>query len=207
MTYFPKVYRKQGGAELVIASGGTLTFESGSTLTLPSNLRTGFIPLPLGAWRLIATNDIPAIAVASGNGGNLGSDTAPKFKRVNAATDKKIRIEWASSSSIEITQDFVYPPDLDDTATIVVHLLMAMAGTTDTPTIAVGYFEGLGDTNAGGNTAAVTGTTIADYSVTIAASDVGAYPVGASIALTPAAHTTDALYLYSSWATYTRKTN
>lgn len=31
-TYGPKVYHKQGGDELVVASGGTLTLEAGSTL-------------------------------------------------------------------------------------------------------------------------------------------------------------------------------
>jgi len=36
MTYQPKVYKKQGGAEMVVASGGTLTLESGSTLTIAS---------------------------------------------------------------------------------------------------------------------------------------------------------------------------
>lgn len=32
MAYAPKVYRKQGGDELVVASGGTITVESGGTL-------------------------------------------------------------------------------------------------------------------------------------------------------------------------------
>lgn len=32
-TYQPKAYRKQGGDEMVFASGGTLTLESGATLT------------------------------------------------------------------------------------------------------------------------------------------------------------------------------
>ena len=34
MTYQPKVYRKQGGDELVIASGGNITVESGGTLDI-----------------------------------------------------------------------------------------------------------------------------------------------------------------------------
>ena len=34
MSYSGKVYRKQGGDELVIASGGTLTVESGATLAI-----------------------------------------------------------------------------------------------------------------------------------------------------------------------------
>ena len=33
-SYQPKVYRKQGGDELVVASGGTITVESGGTLAL-----------------------------------------------------------------------------------------------------------------------------------------------------------------------------
>ena len=36
MGYQPKVYRKQGGAELVVASGGTLTIESGGVLSMGS---------------------------------------------------------------------------------------------------------------------------------------------------------------------------
>ena len=32
-TYTPKVYRKQGGDEFVVASGGTFTLESGATFT------------------------------------------------------------------------------------------------------------------------------------------------------------------------------
>lgn len=36
MSYQPKVYRKQGGDELVVASGGAITIESGGTLELES---------------------------------------------------------------------------------------------------------------------------------------------------------------------------
>lgn len=35
-TYQPKVYHKQGGDEMVVASGGTVTFEAGSALDLTS---------------------------------------------------------------------------------------------------------------------------------------------------------------------------
>lgn len=172
---------------------------------LSSTQRTGFIPLALGDWRLIASNDIPAIAVASGNAGQLGSDTAPSLKRVNAATDKKQRIAWAASGVVEIAQDFTYPNDLDDTKSVVFHMLAAMAGATDIPVVALGYFEGLGDTSAGGDSAAVTGTAITEYTVTIQASDIGAYPNAASLSLIPAAHTTDILYVYATWLTYQRK--
>jgi len=169
---------------------------------LTTTLATGYIPLPLASAREIATNDIINTA---GDAGMLSSNTTPILQRVNAATDKQLRIAWAASNSDEIVWSFAYPPDLDDTAAVTVNLLMAMAGATNTPTVAVSYFEGVGDTNAGGNTAAVTGTTVAKYSVTIAAGDIGAYPTMASVGLVVGAHTTDAAYLYGAWIEYTRK--
>jgi hypothetical protein len=36
MTYQPKVYRKQGGDELVVASGGAITVEDGGAINFPS---------------------------------------------------------------------------------------------------------------------------------------------------------------------------
>ena len=172
---------------------------------LGGHLQTGFIPLGLSDWLIISSNDIPAIAVASKNGGKLASDTDPSLARVNAATDKKQRIAWASSSSVEIARDLVYPPDLDDAYPIVFHVLAAMADVTDTPVLSIGFFEGVGDTNAGGDTAAVTGTAVAEYTVTISQVDVGAYPNAVSLSIIPGSHTTDALYVYATWLTYTRR--
>lgn len=169
---------------------------------LSTNLQLGFIPLPLTAWRLIATNDIAAKNAA--DGGTISLDTDPTLKRVNAATDKQLRIAWAAASVVPITCQFAYPPDIDDASTLIVHLLMGMAGASDTPVVAVSFWEGVGDTNAGGNTTALAAA-VADKTVTIAAADVGAYPKAASIDLIPAAHATDAIYLYAAWIVYTRK--
>lgn len=162
----------------------------------------GYIPLYLTACRKVAANVIPAIAAA---GGVLASDTTPVFERVNGATDKALRIRWALGVVEEVTWDFPYPPDLDDLSPVEVHLLAAMSGATNAPVIAVGYFEGVGDTNAGGNTAAITGTSIAEYTVTILASNIGTQPNFASVSLTPAAHGTDALYVYAAWIEYAKK--
>jgi hypothetical protein len=84
-------------------------------------------------------------------------------------------------------------------------MLAAMSGATNAPTIAVAYFEGVGDADAGGATAAVTGTTVAEYSRTITAANVGAHPNVASVSLTPGAHAADALYIYAIWIEYVRK--
>lgn len=164
----------------------------------------GFIPLPLNSWRLVSSNDVPVIAVASGNGGQLASDTAPKLIRVNAATDKALRILWASSSSIEIFNQFYYPPDMDVTATYTVNLRMGKDTNTDsTVTVTVGLFEGVGDTTRGAATAALGAAAVATYTATI--TPTTGHPNFAAVTLTPGTHTTDAIYLYEAWVTYTKK--
>ena len=186
-----------------ISTVGTSDISAGAVTAakLSTTLKTGFIPLSLANAREVATN---AIQNAAANGGSLASDTTPILQRVNGATDKAIRINWAASNSDEITWEFPYPPDLDDAANVEVHILAAMAGATDTPTVAIGYFEATGDSNAGGNTAAITGTTVAEYSVAITAANIGTAPNFASISVTPGTHTTDALYIYAVWVEYTR---
>jgi hypothetical protein len=193
-----------GSGTLATGSIGTsnLAANAVTAAKLTSTLGTGYIPLPLAQARIIASNDIAAKGTP--DGGLVSLDTDPTFKRINGATDKNLRIAWAATSVIPITWSFAYPPDLDDTAAVLVHLLLGMAGATDTPTVAVNYFEGVGDTNAGGNTAALAAT-VADKTRTIAASDVGPYPISASVELVPAAHGTDAIYLYGAWIEYTRK--
>lgn len=203
-TYGPKIYMDNGGDRMTVKSGGTIVLESGATLTdQRGDAIKGFIPLSLAEAREVATN---ATINAAGNGGLLASDSTPIFQRVNGATDKQLRLNWAAANVDEITWQFAYPPDLDDTQAVEVHVLAAMAGATDTPTLTISYFEGVGDTDAGGATAAVTGTTMAEYSRTIAAGDVGAAPNVASVSLIPGAHGTDALHVYAVWVEYTRKT-
>ncbi len=187
-----------------VGSVGTSDIATGAVtaVKLATTLKTGYIPLPLTAWRIIATNDIAAKNAA--DGGTISLDTDPTLKRVNAATDKKMRLAWAATSVIEIAFDFVYPPDLDEAANVEVHLLAAMEAANDTPVLGISFFEGVGDTNAGGNTAAITGTSVTEYSVAIAHANVGATPKAASIGIIPAAHGTDALYIYGAWIEYTR---
>ena len=161
----------------------------------------GYIPISLIDTREVAAN---VIQNAAANGGILASDTTPVLERVNGATDKALRISWAAANVDEITWCFSYPPDLDDSENVEVHIIAASAGATNSPVIAINYFEGVGDTNAGGNTGAVTGTTPAEYSVTITAANIGTHPNFASISMIPAAHGTDALRLYAVWIEYTR---
>lgn len=195
------VYHPPAGSHGSVATGD-IADSAITAAKLSANLKTGIVHLPLTTWRLIASNDIPNSGAA--DGGVISQDTAPKLERVNDATDKKLRIAWAASGVVEIVNDFVYPPDLDETANVEVHILAAMGGASDTPLVGINFFEGVGDTNAGGNTAAITGTTVAEYSVAVTAANIGATPKAASIGIIPAAHGTDALFLYGAWVEYTR---
>lgn len=192
--------------KLTLPTGSTLDI-SAATLSGSSifSVSSGYINLPLTSFRLTAANDIAAKNAA--DGGVISLDTDPTLKRVNGATDKQLRIAWAANSVVEIqAPSFAYPADLDDTAAVNVNLLVAKdANVNTTATIAVSYWEGVGDTNAGGNTAALTETTPTIKTVAIAHGDIGAYPKVASVGLIPSAHANDAIYLYAAWISYTRK--
>ena len=171
---------------------------------LTGALKKQTIPLDITALREIASNDIQALAA---HGGILASDSDPSLARVNGATDKALRVIWDAAADTDEVQfpPVAMPQDLDEGTDVTVHLLMAMAGATDTPTVDVQVFDKTGDTEMGGVTAAVTGTTVAEYTRTIANANVSGHPLGfLNIALVPGEHTTDALYLYAAWLEYTR---
>jgi hypothetical protein len=190
-----------------LASGGVgatqLATGAVTAVKLSATLKTGFIPLDITSMREIATNDIQAL---SAHGGILASDSAPLLKRVNGATDKALRVVWTAEADTDEAQfaPVAKPADLDAGTNLTIHLLCAMEGTDDTPVIDVQVYDGVGDTEMGGATAAITGTTVAEYTVTIAHANVAAAPGFLNISLVPAAHETDDLYLYAAWIEYTR---
>ncbi len=194
-----------GSTTVVLAAGANGDFYTDGTtngliLTGPT---IGKLDLNLGSLREIVTNDIDTSA---NHGGILTSDSTPTYARVNGATDKALRVSWASSNSDEVQFPPMFmPPDLDETQDVIIHLLARMSGATDTPTIDVQVFDGIGDTEMGGATAALS-STLAELTVTISAADISGHPTGfLNISLVPGAHTTDILELYAAWAEYTLK--
>ena len=176
---------------------------------LTATMQKGYIPLPMQNWRETATGAPGNIAA---NGGLLASDSTPLIAPVNGATDQQLRVAWAAGNADPIAYGgIVYPPDLDDAAAIEVHVLAAHAGATDHPAITVGFYEGVGDTDAGGatdsgdNSGHIVGTSITEVYRSIAAGDVGAHPKVCTVVLTPGTHATDILYVYGAWLEYTRK--
>lgn len=161
----------------------------------------GFIPLPLPSWRLVASNDVANLVAI---GGVLASDSSPVLMRANGATDKALRIKWASSTSVEIFQHFFYPPDMDVTAAYTVNFRIGKSANTDaTCTFTVGLFEGVGDTDRGGATAVLGASAVTSYSRSI--TPTAGHPNFAAITLTPGTHTTDDIYLYEAYILYQKK--
>lgn len=189
----------------MLTTAGPFTVGSTSLAFEQVGINTETLNLNLGSLREIASNDIPNTA-ATPSGGLLTSDTTPAYARVNGATDKALRVIWVATNSDEVQFPPVFmPPDLNSDLDITIHLLADMSGATDTPTIDVQVFDGVGDTEMGGATAAIT-STLAEVSVTISAADLSGHPLGfLNVALVPGSHTSDDLRLYAAWIEYTKK--
>jgi len=166
-------------------------------------MATGFIPLDIASLRIIAANVIGNTS----EGMLLDGNTAPSLQRVNSATDKALRVIWASSSSIECQFPPVpKPPDMDGAVDLTVHLMLGKDTNTDnTVTVDIQVFDGVGDTECGAPTAALAAAALAEYSATVALADLGEHPGFLNISLIPGTHTTDAIWLYAAWIEYARK--
>ncbi len=173
----------------------------------------GFIPLDIFSLREIGTDtaaEIPnALSEATeGSGGLLAKDTTPILERTNVGTDESIRVHWILDDVDEVQfSPIPMPPDLDETADVTLHLVAEMGGATDTTTaMTVNVMDGIGDTDAGGNTTPDFTDAISESILTIGNADISGGPTGfLNISMFPEAHGTDALFLYAAWIEYTRK--
>ncbi len=188
--------------EIYVNDGGT------SKKATIAELRTalggvGFIMLDITSLREIASDLIQNLAA---HGGILASDSVPKLERTSGASDGSLRVHWALGEVDQVQFPAIpMPPDLDETVDVTIHLVAEMAGATDTPVINVEVYDGVGDTEMGGNTGALADA-ITEVTVTIANADISGNPTGFfNISLIPAAHGTDAIYLYAAWIEYTKK--
>jgi hypothetical protein len=200
-------------ASATLTEVDTLYIEDGGTSkkATVAELRTalcpkGFVPMPLGLFRIIGDDTADEIGDLAANAGLLANDATPLLERVSTSTDKALRIAWAASDVTEMQADPVMmPPDLAETVDVTIHLLAQMSGATDTPTINAEVFDAVGDTEMGGVTAALSAS-IQELTVTIANADISGNPLGFfNVSLIPGAHGTDILWLYGAWMEYTRK--
>lgn len=191
-------------ADLAAGAVDAAAIDAGAVtaVKLEGNLAVGFIPLDITTARVIASN---AIANTT-EGGVPDGNTDPILARVNGATDKTLRLTWAAGSSVEIQfAPIPKPPDMDGATAATVHLMLAKDTNTDTgAVVAVSIWDGVGDANAGGNTAALAAAALAEKSVTFAAADLAAPPGFFNVSVIPGTHAADAIYLYAAWIEYAR---
>ena len=170
------------------------------------------ITIPLTSVREVFTGatgsvtDTPATNQATGGFGSLlCANTTPTLTAINGVTDNAFRLTWTTSNQDPVAFQTAIPPNIDVAADMVLHVRAAMEGVTDTPTIALATYFNEGDTAVADATGAVTGTSYAEYTATIAASDVPAGSQTMTVRLTPGAHATGshALYVSAIWLEYT----
>lgn len=109
-SYQPKVYRKQGGAEQVIASGGQQTVESGGVISVQSggalNMDAGAtMKLPFVAeaeGSTMSAYGISSIGGTSAHSWNIDAPVAGAFKiiAINAASTSAAQTIYSGSSGI-----------------------------------------------------------------------------------------------------------
>jgi hypothetical protein len=186
--------------EAATAAGDVIEILLTGFVEVPVVENDGFIPLPLAQARELSSADTQNLAA---HGGILASDSTPVFDVINAGTDGQMEVTWAASNSDAIAWHVALPPDLDDASAMTFHAMALSGGSTDTPTLTIEAFFGVGDTDAGGATGAL-GATEAEVTRTIAAANVEAAPDFLTITLTPGAHTTDTVILRGCWLEYTR---
>lgn len=162
---------------------------------LSTTLKTGFIPVPLSS--LLETDATNVVAA-------LGPGTTPILDMANGDTDSGLVVTWAATNVDPVLFQVPLPPDLDDAANVEIHFRAAMEDTNDTPVIAADSYFNEGDTKVEDASTAVTGTTPAEYIITIAAADVPAGAQTLTVELTPGTHGDDDLYIYALWVEYTR---
>lgn len=174
---------------------GDLAAGAVTAAKLSTTLKTGFVPVPLTS--LVETDATNIVAA-------LGPATTPVLDMSNGDTDSALRLLWAATNVDPVLFQVALPPDLDEAANVEVHLRAAMEAANDTPVINADSYFNEGDTKVEDASGAVSGTTPAEYIITIAAADVPAGAQTLTVELTPAAHGTDDLYVYAIWVEYTR---
>ena len=157
-----------------------------------------------------AQHVILPVSFTGEDGTALTSFTAGATPGWQQLSNKEIVLTWdgnATPGALGVKFSLV-DPAIDATADIVVHFLAKMAGTTDTPVMKFEAYINAGDTDCAGTDPEITGgTTLTEYTMTIAAADVPSAPASLTLILTPTAGQmdTDELHLYDIWLEVTRK--
>ena len=202
-------------------TAATVTIADAGSFTAQANVETALqeiyqhllsaqkiINLPLGAW---TEQDGTALADFVD-----GASTTPGW----SAGDEGFGIRWNNHANPDpISTSVPIPPDLDETANVVMHILAAKTGATlgDAVTWLVEAFNNIdgalydADADFGGTSSAMTGDatakTVQEETLTLAAANISAAPGAITFTLQPTDGTlgTDDVILLGVWLEYTAK--
>jgi hypothetical protein len=196
-----------GAADVGIADAGgftTATTVEAALAELYQHLLSTqvVVPISLGTWREVdSSGDVGAIAVASGNGGNLASDTTPILR---GGTNESFELAWEAGNADIVSCGITLPADIDDTADAYVDLYVQADTTDNAPSFSV-----LSSWQAGSQVTdtatAVTSTAVQTITATIASGDVPAGATFLTLQLVPAAHATSVTILHGARLRYKGK--
>ena len=207
MTYNTKVYREQGGATMVVASGGAIRIEAGGTINgltngLPGNLASGSIdlgPYLFSARKMSSAENFATGALHITTTGN------PSLE-VNSTVDGAGYLNWASADVTAIQLPPVdMPNDLATGGGLRIDLYGESVGTGTASDAAAGFdvrcWSGQGDTEMGATHPNFTSTP-GYQTVAVASGDLTTGPL--TIRLVPQAHAGRPFRLQGGRLRYTR---
>ncbi len=190
-------YANTGAATTV-----TLPAFTGNVMVYESAQR--WIPLKITDAREITSN---ATINLAGHGGIMALDSNPTLTVINGDANGCLILTWVATDVNPIGFTTPLPPDLDVASDLVIHFRARIDGTAGPDTVVVScdaYFNE-GDTKVEDDSAAITGTTWAAYTITIGNADITAGDQTLSFELTLAAHANDGVEMSSIWIEYTGK--
>ncbi len=148
------------------------------------------IPLALASFRESTAGDV---GNAAANGGLLASDTTPVLSGSGATVSQQL--SWAAGNTDQVLVEVGLPEDFDGRDNVLVELWVS-SGTADAASFTVATsWDGAADVTDTASDAATKSATVHKITAVIDKADVPDKPSFMTLALTPAAHATDAIVL------------
>lgn len=217
-----KVGREQGASTFFVASGGTIRVDPGGhinvasgSITLPANLKRGYVPLDILAARAQTSSGEMIGASVSATGGNLGNaiggllnlNSTPVLN-FNSSLNRAPMLSWASAVVTPITFPPVpIPPDFSSAGGLTIHAIAERASDSASGDPLDFRFWANQNATEQGTTGSTMTSTPAEYSAAVSSAEVGAYPGVWNIQIVPGTHTNNAVKVYSAWAGYDKRTS
>lgn len=208
-----KVGISQGATELWADNGGTVNFTSGKVL-LPGSLMKGYRELSIFDARALSSAEaIGGVTVtastplANAIGGLLNAGSTPTLT-MNSTVNQQAVLTWASGVNTAIAfPPISVPRDFDSSQSLTLNAIAERASdNASNNVLQFRFWNGSNATDCGTSGTTMT-TTPAQYSITVSASALSAYPGVWNTQILPQTHTNNAVKVYNAWLEYNKRTS